>query len=471
MQRSADLGASRITINVLNKRLATLFYPDAYFLLNTESVPLTNGFSFETEELLPAYGEYSFDFLSVDWNDPDMAAALKDSKRGYYDELARELGYIREYYNEEFDEAPGFLYDYSYSGFLADADFDEYYSDIDLAEALSVLAASSEMYYGKYTQLPDNITDRTRQLVAEISGGLDNDYDKAKAIQSYLSRFEYTLSPGETPLESEFVDHFIFEQEKGYCVHFATAFSVMSRLAGIPSRYCEGYIVPGSASGDVYTITNMQAHAWTELYFEGVGWVRFEPTPGGAVSQVADTADRERPYPAIVDEPFSDELSLPENRDRFSAPEVSAPEPADVPVNWSVIIGAGLFVLFGLAFVMAGAGLASILIRPKLISDRRDLAKFLYARLTVLMRKVSRPMRRDETAVSYAADYLKSRSVYYGQDKLLLAAEVYSKAEYGLDEVSEEELEIVKEAFESVKGKVIFAYGRPRYWLTVMFER
>lgn len=110
------------------------------------------------------------------------------------------------------------------------------------------------------------------------------------AIRKYLSdTSEYTLSPGETPSTRDFVNYFLLENNKGYCMHFATAGAVIARYFGIPTRYCEGYIVSADmiASGDksddgsiVINIPDSSSHAWCEYYIDGYGWVPYELTPG-----------------------------------------------------------------------------------------------------------------------------------------------------------------------------------------------
>ncbi len=115
-----------------------------------------------------------------------------------------------------------------------------------------------------------------------------NNYEKAKAIEQYFAQnnFTYTLSPGSFDKSGDFVDQFLFDNKKGYCTYYATAMAVLLRCAGIPSRYVEGYVLPSKEQGsDVYKVTGKQSHAWVEAYFEGLGWLQFEPTiayTGGA---------------------------------------------------------------------------------------------------------------------------------------------------------------------------------------------
>jgi len=131
-----------------------------------------------------------------------------------------------------------------------------------------------------------NVTALTKRLTA----GKRSAYDKAMAIQEYLRTdggFTYSLtlappvknqsgtSAGLDPLTNFLVT------KQGYCVQFATAMVMMSRAAGIPARMAIGFL-PGTQSKGVWTVVAADAHTWPQLYLEGVGWTRFEPTPARA---------------------------------------------------------------------------------------------------------------------------------------------------------------------------------------------
>ncbi|MEN8905969.1 MAG: transglutaminase-like domain-containing protein, partial [Clostridiales bacterium] len=130
-------------------------------------------------------------------------------------------------------------------------------------------------------QLPKNVTQRTKDLAVQLTENYNNNYDKAKSIEEYLSKnYVYTLTPGNLPKDKDFVDYFLFESEKGYCSYFSTAMVILCRSINIPSRYVEGYTMPKIDKDGSYHITNQQAHAWPEVYLDGIGWIPFEPTTG-----------------------------------------------------------------------------------------------------------------------------------------------------------------------------------------------
>lgn len=99
-------------------------------------------------------------------------------------------------------------------------------------------------------------------------------------ITEYLhTKATYSLSPGVTPEGRDFVEYFLTEQKKGYCVHFATSAAMLYRMCGYPTRYVEGYLAKVN-SQEPTEVKNNTAHAWVEVYLEGIGWIPVDTTPG-----------------------------------------------------------------------------------------------------------------------------------------------------------------------------------------------
>jgi len=164
-------------------------------------------------------------------------------------------------------------------------------------ELLRGAGPADEAVIERYTRLPSTVPERVLRLSAELTAGADNDYDKVRRIEAYLKEnYPYTNSPDISKRRSEdFVDAFLFEVMEGYCDYFSTAMAVLARASGIPTRWVKGYApgalpseiyigVPDEAvnpnTGGTYTVRNADAHSWVEVYFEGFGWIPFEPTPG-----------------------------------------------------------------------------------------------------------------------------------------------------------------------------------------------
>ena len=134
---------------------------------------------------------------------------------------------------------------------------------------------------GHHSQLPEGIEGGVYALTMQLTGDLDNPYDRAAAIMEYLRReMRYTLDTDYPPQGRDFVSYFLLDSREGYCSYYATAMAVMGRIAGLPTRYVEGYLArPGQQ-----VLTGENAHAWAEVYFRGVGWVPFDAT-GGATGR------------------------------------------------------------------------------------------------------------------------------------------------------------------------------------------
>ena len=148
-----------------------------------------------------------------------------------------------------------------------------------------LLQAAGSNYPGRieqrYTRLPEESPDRLETLTDEITADADTPYEQAVAIQNWL-RSEKSYNLGASRQSNTIADTFVFEMSSGYCEYFATAMAAMLRTQDIPTRYAIGYTTGQSVGEDTYEVRGMNAHAWVEVYFPDVGWVRFDPTPGGA---------------------------------------------------------------------------------------------------------------------------------------------------------------------------------------------
>ncbi|MEO9077956.1 MAG: DUF3488 and transglutaminase-like domain-containing protein [Rhodanobacter sp.] len=129
-------------------------------------------------------------------------------------------------------------------------------------------------------QLPVNFDPRTRQLATQWRQRYGN--DDAAIVQAALNLFHdggfrYTLTPA--PLGRNAVDDFLFDTKEGFCEHYSSAFTVLMRATGIPARVVTGY--QGgywNPFGNYLLVRNSDAHAWSEVWLAGRGWVRVDPT-------------------------------------------------------------------------------------------------------------------------------------------------------------------------------------------------
>ena len=136
--------------------------------------------------------------------------------------------------------------------------------------------------YGRYTLVPATVDLRVRDIAlrwALDAGSPASPYRQVLAIQQHLrTEFEYTLDV-EPASDADALVEFLRVSRRGFCQQFATAMAILVRELGYPARVAVGYR-EGTANGNTYLVQSKEAHAWVEVYFEGYGWLPFEPTPG-----------------------------------------------------------------------------------------------------------------------------------------------------------------------------------------------
>ncbi len=196
------------------------------------------------------------------------------------------------------------LYTLQYYGEPLNADFARYFSGLSREEYFALLNAAADEgvireeaarafgnaygtaadYYSK--TLDDSITPRIKALADKITEGLDNDYDKALAIEKWFEEgFTYDLNFVPQELSAEY---FLFTSKRGICTDFATASALLLRAAGIPARYTEGFLIKTDiGSTDLYgryEVKADQAHAFATAYIQGGGWIEIDGTKYAAVA-------------------------------------------------------------------------------------------------------------------------------------------------------------------------------------------
>lgn len=151
-----------------------------------------------------------------------------------------------------------------------------------IAGGTALEAACRQAAYEDDLFLPED-TRQALLTLAEQAGilALPKD-DRPQAVADYVrSAAAYDVVPDTLPKGQDFCVWFLTQAQKGYCVHFATAATAMLRALGIPARYVTGYAAWVQA-GQATPVTQAQAHAWTEYYVDGWGWMRLEATPSSA---------------------------------------------------------------------------------------------------------------------------------------------------------------------------------------------
>ncbi len=241
---------------------------------------------------------------------PQSARQLTESSYENYMLLSRSGAVISNSNDEKFKYNETFTYSYLPDGFFSNpenkalidriAETDDYQAMLD--DAYDIINRELEMSYNdeklihysfvlSVNRLYDSFesilldygnNEKIYNLAQKITGGLDSDYDKAKALEWYFIENNYVYDLDYRKAVGENAEDFLFDTKKGVCYEYATAMTLLARAAGIPARYCEGFNMQtkyeNSRDDDMYVVTARDSHGFPELYIKGFGWVSFEPT-------------------------------------------------------------------------------------------------------------------------------------------------------------------------------------------------
>jgi hypothetical protein len=122
---------------------------------------------------------------------------------------------------------------------------------------------------------------RSWQLAQRLKRGSRNPYEFVRRVDLFLDRgFRYDERPGPPPLGQAPLEHFLFTTKAGYCQHFSGAMALLLRFGGVPARVATGFSPGGfrRRQGE-WVVRDRDAHSWVEAWFDGIGWVAFDPTP------------------------------------------------------------------------------------------------------------------------------------------------------------------------------------------------
>jgi transglutaminase-like putative cysteine protease len=233
-----------------------------------------------------------------------------------------------------------------------------------------------------YTRLPDSLPAAVARTARKVTEGATNHYEQAVRLQDYFAltggfQYDTRVQVGGGP---QAIARFL-KDKRGFCVHFSFAMAAMARTLGIPARIAVGF-APGTLQGDGSIAVGLKdAHAWPELYFEGVGWTRFEPTPSRGTTPSytqPESSGSTLPDPALPSQDASSAPSAAPSAGASCPPELrrlqecasAAPQTAvsrdDGHHLWYLGVGLPVAVLAGLA----------VLLTPLLYRTRRRAVRF-----------------------------------------------------------------------------------------------
>ncbi|MFD1587900.1 DUF3488 and DUF4129 domain-containing transglutaminase family protein [Halorientalis brevis] len=298
----------------------------------------------------------------------------------------------------------------------------------------------------RYTQLPATIPDRVDERADRITADADTPYEAATRIEQHLEDNKAYSLDVERP-DGNIADSFLFEMNEGYCTYYATTMATMLRTQDIPARFVTGYTPGEKTAEDEYVVRGLDSHAWVEVYFPEIGWVKFDPTPAGPRSDAeqqrleeagvsndadididdedddtdtpTDTPDRrtaDTPTPAGPITPTSPpgwQSTTQSGDDRTTEPETTAPDREDGGLSLPEPpsreqLALALVVVAGLAAGVRRTGAAerayrAVWLRWQPRSDPASDVERAFARLEYVLAREHRPRRPGETPRQYLA--------------------------------------------------------------------
>jgi transglutaminase-like putative cysteine protease len=315
----------------------------------------------------------------------------------------------------------------------------------------SVPARAPGAAQARYTQLPDDTPDRVGERTDRITAAAETDYERALVTERWLeSNRAYSLNV--TRPDDHVADAFLFEMNQGYCVYYATTMVTMLRTQDIPARFVTGYAPGQSVGDDEYVLRGYNSHAWVQVYFQGIGWVNFDPTPASERS----ATERDRLSEARTDGDPSADTDESENEsvetptpvtptvanatgefatptERAAAPNLGRTPDGGAPISVPELPGRDTLALLGIVFVglVAGVrrtGLAAglyrqVWLRRQVRRDPQTDVEQAFERVMYLLERRHRPRRDGETVRQYldaidagpqsrAVASLRERAVY-----------------------------------------------------------
>ena len=408
--------------------------------------------------------------------------------------LSGTSNYAYTFYNSLFPDGYRYNYDttvapqgnsYSYGVFTRSIGKDEYLASNMLKD--SNFNSLREMYrsfvYHEYLLMPSSglgsfkalyQTDKKPTSLAAYGNFVHSELEAGT---------HYDLESERVPIGGDFIEFFMFTQKKGYCVHYATAATMMFRAAGIPARYVEGYVLRDKDyanaeknSDGTYkvTLTDAQAHAWVEVWDDELGnWTVYDATPGFYDKQDAPIdnnqnnnkdKDNDKNNDKDKDEPdgLDPEADDPESDDIIYTPEGSKEYfmLRDFMKIWSgwAIAAAIVFLAIGLLAVRRRLAIEK---REKAFSqtDKVNAVKAVYGYFTKILFYELIDNKENIPYMKYA-EIMAESSKYLDKDATEEAMRIFLKSRFSFDELEDSEVEYVV-SFVEEYAKTVYTAATP----------
>ena len=329
--------------------------------------------------------------------------------------------------------------------------------------SIESLQGAGEVYPGwiaPYLQLPSDLPPEINTLALEITAGATTVFDKAELIEEFLRTFAIDTRIDAAPPDGDSVAYFLFDAKRGYFDYHASAMIVMLRTLGVPSRLAAGYIItpedrePGT---NEFTITGGHSFAWPEVFFPGLGWIEFNPTPSEARVLRTGT-DQEEFFVDPLEELFLQGGLLPGEVRSTSGPAAEGIDRLTLEDEQSNIVSRVVItvILLFLGITAVGGGIFHYTWQHGL-SDF-DYPVQIWEKTLRLARWARIPIAPQETPRELTTRLQQELSEVEDLD---FVGESYIRSRYGHKELSPEEKERLTAVWKKTRGSL---FGRILRW-------
>ncbi len=478
--------SNKISVTYMNLKTKSLFLPEKAisFLPKKGDLPVLvdNIGSLSTTQRLSKGFSYKVALHTPDIGNKAFVDVIRKSRKGLYNEYLKQ--------NQLSDDSKSFKFLISsqsassstiivksnatsgssvtfssISSFLTPSDSEA----IIKYSTISQLKENSDRIYKMYLQLPPNLPQRVKDLATSLVAGRKTDYDKAKAIEQYLAKkYPYNLDVRSTPRNRDFVDYFLFDLKQGYCSYYASAMAVLARCAGLPSRYVEGYMLPPEPTKDnptTYIVTNMQAHAWVEIYFEGYGWLPFEPT-SPFVSDFYSSQKTEVKFSSNYDPSYEDYIKM--MRERYGgAPDFDSYNNDSIhaertPVGYILLTITGSLLLLFILLLLFNMTRSRYKLYKIVNLPAKDCIIKFYDYYAGVLSMMGYGLVPAETAIQYSGRI--DSLLFFSPVRFKAITDIFTKARYSLKEANEKEKQLLCDFHQPFIHEVKINMGKFKYF-------
>lgn len=471
-----------VTVSYLNIRTKSLFLPQKA----NDFKPTDNSFSgfknntgdYSSNHRLSKDFSYIINMYSPKIGTDEFAEVMRKSKKNLYTEYLLEHefpGYFENASSGEIDQIDVSSDEpivYNTDVFATDKTILVKAIDQDTLEEIqniTKLKENSKQIYDTYLQLPEELPQRVKDLSESLISSSENNYDKAKAIEQYLSsNFPYNLDVRSTPRNRDFVDYFLFDQKEGYCSYYASAMTILARCAGLPARYVEGYMLPPDPVKDknnTFVVTNMQAHAWVEIYFEGYGWLPFEPTSPFRSDFYTNNVT-EPIFATGYNSSYQDYMEMMERyANQYNSsynPDFAVVHKGPPTIIIVLISIGGVIILFGLVILYNITKSRYKLY--KLISlPAKDCILNFYEYYENVLSLQNLGLQPSETPLQYSARI--DSQMFFSPVKFKVITDIFMRSRYSLEEAAESEKQLICDFRSGFLSEIKTGMGKFKYFV------